>query len=143
MQQELQACRPVLTPKMVTFVYSVIYLTYMYILFTCCILFSLQIISIWWIITIILIPIGVALLTASENVCVQFHFFLIFVYVYNYMLIWNCYYYQVVEIVRRYDTDCVHEKWTTAEKIAFIQSRANKTCTIELQVFISLYLFSP
>jgi hypothetical protein len=47
----------------------------MYILFTCCILFSPQIISIWWIITMIFIPVGIALLTASRNVRVQLCFF--------------------------------------------------------------------
>ncbi|WJX59609.1 hypothetical protein P8452_44915 [Trifolium repens] len=81
MQQELPACRPVLTPKMI--------------------------ISIWWIITMIFIPVGIALLTASRN---------------------------VVEIVHRYDTDCVPKNWTTSERIAYIRSGANKTCTIELKV---------
>ncbi|KAI3755986.1 hypothetical protein L1987_55797 [Smallanthus sonchifolius] len=79
-QQELPACKPILTPKWV--------------------------ISVFMLITIVFIPIGVASLYASRN---------------------------VVEIVDRYDDSCV-PSGLRSDKVRFIQSDANKTCNRTLTV---------
>lgn len=52
--------------------------------------------------------------------------------------------YQVVEIVDRYEADCVPSNWT--DKVAYIQSDADKTCKRQLHVCfldtnLSFYLF--
>ncbi|OIW21113.1 hypothetical protein TanjilG_29769 [Lupinus angustifolius] len=78
-QQELPACKPILTPRAV--------------------------ISSFLIVTIIFIPIGVASLQASRN---------------------------IVEIVDRYDSQCIPANVT--DKVAYIQSTADKTCNRELHV---------
>lgn len=78
-QQELPACKPILTPQAV--------------------------ISAFLIVTIVFIPIGVASLIASRD---------------------------VVEIVDRYEAACVPSNWT--DKVAYIQSAADKTCTRTLHV---------
>jgi hypothetical protein len=41
--------------------------------------------------------------------------------------------YQVVEIVDRYEAACVPSNWT--DKVAYIQSGADKTCKRELHVW--------
>ncbi|XP_058763209.1 ALA-interacting subunit 1-like [Vicia villosa] len=78
-QQELPACKPILTPQAV--------------------------ISAFLIVTVVFIPIGVASLIASRD---------------------------VVEIVDRYEEACVPSNWT--DKVAYIQSNANKTCIRKLEV---------
>ncbi|KAL5067609.1 hypothetical protein RYX36_018496 [Vicia faba] len=78
-QQELPACKPILTPQAV--------------------------ISAFLIVTVVFIPIGVASLIASRD---------------------------VVEIVDRYEDACVPLNWT--DRVAFIQSNADKTCTRKLEV---------
>ncbi|XP_074560386.1 ALA-interacting subunit 3-like [Curcuma longa] len=80
-QQELPACKPILTPRWV--------------------------ISVFTLIGVIFIPIGIAALLASNN---------------------------VVEIVERYDADCIEGR-TKAEKVAHIQDdNTNKTCSRTLRV---------
>ncbi|XP_042417169.1 ALA-interacting subunit 5-like [Zingiber officinale] len=80
-QQELPACKPLLTPTIV--------------------------ISTFALIGILFIPIGLASLSASEN---------------------------VVEIVYRYDTECIPQQ-SQDDKVAFIQSSAtDKTCRTTLTV---------
>ncbi|KAI5674529.1 hypothetical protein M9H77_14893 [Catharanthus roseus] len=79
-QQELPACKPILTPKWV--------------------------ISAFMLVTVIFIPIGVASLFASRD---------------------------VVEIIDRYETECVPPNFRN-NKVAFIQSSADKTCTRTLNV---------
>ncbi|CAL0303677.1 unnamed protein product [Lupinus luteus] len=78
-QQELPACKPILTPRAV--------------------------ISAFLIVTVVFIPIGVASLLASRD---------------------------VVEIADRYDLQCIPANVT--DKVAYIQSTADKTCTRELRV---------
>ncbi|XP_057453290.1 ALA-interacting subunit 3-like [Lotus japonicus] len=79
-QQELPACKPILTPRAV--------------------------ISAFLIVTIVFIPIGVASLIASRD---------------------------VVEIIHRYEADCVPGNWSS-DKVGYIQSSADKTCTREIHV---------
>ncbi|XP_039127190.1 LOW QUALITY PROTEIN: ALA-interacting subunit 1-like [Dioscorea cayenensis subsp. rotundata] len=80
-QQELPACKPILTPQWV--------------------------ISVFTLIGLIFVPIGVASLFASNN---------------------------VVEIVDRYDTECIPKNMTD-NKIAYIQNKAiNKTCIRKVRV---------
>lgn len=79
-QQELPACKPILTPQWV--------------------------ISAFMLISVIFIPIGVASLLASRN---------------------------VVEVVDRYETECIPEPLRN-DKVKFIQSTENKTCTRTLTV---------
>ncbi|KAF5815183.1 putative CDC50/LEM3 family protein [Helianthus annuus] len=79
-QQELPACKPILTPRWV--------------------------ISVFMLLTIVFIPIGLASLFASQD---------------------------VVEIVNRYDDACA-PSGTKTDKVRFIQSDASKTCNITLTV---------
>ncbi|KAL9680438.1 hypothetical protein QQ045_018317 [Rhodiola kirilowii] len=79
-QQELPACKPILTPRWV--------------------------ISAFMLVSIVFIPIGVASLFASRD---------------------------VVEIVRRYETDCIPLEMRT-NKVQFIKSNASKTCVQTIQV---------
>ncbi|KAJ7982095.1 ALA-interacting subunit [Quillaja saponaria] len=79
-QQELPACKPILTPRVV--------------------------ISAFMLVTIVFVPIGVASLYASRD---------------------------VVEIVERYETDCIPENFRN-NKVAFIQSKADKTCNKNITV---------
>ncbi|XP_027100987.1 ALA-interacting subunit 3-like [Coffea arabica] len=79
-QQELPACKPILTPKWV--------------------------ISAFMLVTVIFIPIGVASLFASHD---------------------------VVEIIDRYETDCIPED-SRKDKVAYIQSSGDKTCNRILNV---------
>lgn len=78
-QQELPACKPILTPKWV--------------------------IAAFLLVSIVFIPIGVASLFASRD---------------------------VVEIVYRYETDCIPQANRT-NKVGFIQSAADKTCNRTLK----------
>ncbi|ESW21176.1 hypothetical protein PHAVU_005G048400 [Phaseolus vulgaris] len=78
-QQELPACKPILTPRAV--------------------------ISAFLLVSIVFVPIGVASLIASRK---------------------------VVEIVSRYESTCIPNGVT--DKVAYIQSSANKTCNITLHV---------
>ncbi|KAG6521852.1 ALA-interacting subunit 1-like [Zingiber officinale] len=81
-QQELPACKPILTPRWV--------------------------ISVFTLIGVIFIPIGIAALRASTN---------------------------VVEIVKRYDADCIPGNNTKAYRVAYIQDKnIDKTCNITLRV---------
>ena len=43
------------------------------------------------------------------------------------------FFYQVVEVVQRYETECIPAENRT-NKVQFIQSDANKTCTISMTV---------
>ncbi|KAJ0968848.1 hypothetical protein J5N97_021725 [Dioscorea zingiberensis] len=87
-QQELPACKPILTPAIVITTFALI--------------------------GIIFIPIGLASLSASER---------------------------VVEIVDRYDLDCIPEQLRN-DQLAFIQSsQTNKTCT--RSVIVPRYMKSP
>ncbi|KAG9143887.1 hypothetical protein Leryth_016091 [Lithospermum erythrorhizon] len=79
-QQELPACKPILTPKWV--------------------------ISAFMLVTIVFIPIGVASLFASRD---------------------------VVEIIDRYETACLPPD-AHNDKVAYIQSSQNKSCTRTLKV---------
>ncbi|URD77662.1 LEM3 (ligand-effect modulator 3) family / CDC50 family [Musa troglodytarum] len=80
-QQELPACKPILTPKWV--------------------------ISVFTLVGVIFVPIGIAALMASNN---------------------------VVEIVDRYDTECIPASMT-GDKVAYIQNDTiNKICTRNLTV---------
>ncbi|XP_047982625.1 ALA-interacting subunit 1-like [Salvia hispanica] len=79
-QQELPACKPILTPKWV--------------------------IGTFLLVSVIFIPIGVVSLFASRD---------------------------VVEIVDRYETDCIPEALRN-DKVGFIQSNQNKTCQRTLRV---------
>ncbi|KAE8684343.1 ALA-interacting subunit 3 [Hibiscus syriacus] len=79
-QQELPACKPILTPRWV--------------------------ISAFILVSIVFIPIGVVSLFASQD---------------------------VVEIIDRYETECVPQDFRN-NKVSFIQSDANKTCTRRLTV---------
>ncbi|KAK4804032.1 hypothetical protein SAY86_003849 [Trapa natans] len=79
-QQELPACKPILTPGWV--------------------------ISAFILVSIVFIPIGVAALFASRD---------------------------VVEIVKRYDTDCIPLSERN-DKVKYIQSPGNKTCTRNITV---------
>ncbi|KAI4333265.1 hypothetical protein L6164_018097 [Bauhinia variegata] len=80
-QQELPACKPILTPRAV--------------------------ISAFMVVSVVFIPIGVASLFASND---------------------------VVEIVERYDSDCIPDNFKS-DKVAFIQNQSNdKTCTRQLNV---------
>ncbi|XP_057986109.1 ALA-interacting subunit 3 isoform X2 [Hevea brasiliensis] len=79
-QQELPACKPILTPRWV--------------------------ISAFMLVSIIFIPIGVVSLFASRD---------------------------VVEIVDRYDTECIPEQNRT-DKVGYIRSSANTTCNRTLKV---------
>ncbi|KAG4947650.1 hypothetical protein AAZX31_15G245900 [Glycine max] len=78
-QQELPACKPILTPRAV--------------------------ISAFLLVSIVFVPIGVASLIASRK---------------------------VVEIVFRYESTCIPHEVT--DKVAYIQSPADKTCKISLPV---------
>ncbi|CAJ1958207.1 unnamed protein product [Sphenostylis stenocarpa] len=78
-QQELPACKPILTPRAV--------------------------ISAFLLVSIVFVPIGVASLIASRK---------------------------VVEIVFRYESTCIPNNVT--DKVAYIQSSADKTCNITLHV---------
>ncbi|XP_027340525.1 ALA-interacting subunit 3 [Abrus precatorius] len=78
-QQELPACKPILTPRAV--------------------------ISAFLLVSVVFVPIGVASLIASRK---------------------------VVEIVYRYESKCIPNNVT--DKIAYIQSSADKTCNITLKV---------
>ncbi|KAB1216857.1 ALA-interacting subunit 3, partial [Morella rubra] len=82
-QQELPACKPILTPKWV--------------------------ISVFLLVSIVFVPIGVASLYASRD---------------------------VVEIIDRYDTDCIPVANRTDKdlKIQYIQSSVEKTCNRSLRV---------
>ncbi|CAK7326040.1 unnamed protein product [Dovyalis caffra] len=79
-QQELPACKPILTPKWV--------------------------VSAFMIIAIVFIPIGIACLVGSRD---------------------------VVEVVERYETECIPAQNRT-NKVQFIQSPADKTCTISMRI---------
>ncbi|KAH7557874.1 hypothetical protein ACOSP7_027790 [Xanthoceras sorbifolium] len=79
-QQELPACKPILTPKWV--------------------------ITVFLLVSIVFIPIGVASLFASRD---------------------------VVEIVDRYETECIPPANRT-NKVGFIQSSADKTCNRTIKV---------
>ncbi|XAR67248.1 hypothetical protein NMG60_11001932 [Bertholletia excelsa] len=79
-QQELPACKPILTPKWV--------------------------VSAFMLVSIVFIPIGVASLFASRD---------------------------VVEIVDRYDTECIPQANRT-EKVKYIQTTENNSCTRILKV---------
>ncbi|TKY49449.1 ALA-interacting subunit 3 [Spatholobus suberectus] len=78
-QQELPACKPILTPRAV--------------------------ISAFLLVSIVFVPIGVAALIASRK---------------------------VVEIVYRYESTCIPQNVT--DKVAYMQSSADKTCKISLHV---------
>ncbi|RDX73095.1 ALA-interacting subunit 1 [Mucuna pruriens] len=78
-QQELPACKPILTPRAV--------------------------ISAFLLVSVVFVPIGVAALIASRK---------------------------VVEIVYRYESSCLPHNIT--DKVAYIQSSADKTCNISLHV---------
>ncbi|KDO61543.1 hypothetical protein CISIN_1g0185602mg, partial [Citrus sinensis] len=77
-QQELPACKPILTPKWVILTFLVVGIAF--------------------------VPIGITSLLASRD---------------------------VVEIVDRYETDCIPVANRT-DKVAFIQSNASKTCTRQI-----------
>ncbi|KAL9409975.1 hypothetical protein AB3S75_048238 [Citrus x aurantiifolia] len=79
-QQELPACKPILTPKWVILTFLVVGIAF--------------------------VPIGITSLLASHD---------------------------VVEIVDRYETDCIPVANRT-NKVAFIQSNASKTCTRQITV---------
>ncbi|XP_023512214.1 ALA-interacting subunit 3-like [Cucurbita pepo subsp. pepo] len=79
-QQELPACKPILTPRWV--------------------------ISVFMLVSIIFVPIGVASLFASRD---------------------------VVEIIDRYETECVPERFRN-DKVGFIQSTAIKICRRNITV---------
>ncbi|PSS14291.1 ALA-interacting subunit like [Actinidia chinensis var. chinensis] len=79
-QQELPACKPILTPRWV--------------------------ISAFMLVSIVFIPIGVASLFASRD---------------------------VVEIVNRYETDCIPQP-SRSDKVKYIQSSEDKTCNRTLRV---------
>lgn len=79
-QQELPACKPILTPRWV--------------------------ISAFMLVSIVFIPIGVASLFASRD---------------------------VVEIVDRYETDCIPEQFRK-DKVQYIQSSADKSCNRSIRV---------
>ncbi|XP_050227371.1 ALA-interacting subunit 3-like [Mercurialis annua] len=79
-QQELPACKPILTPRWV--------------------------ISAFMLVSIVFIPIGIASLFASQD---------------------------VVEIIDRYETECIPPLNRT-DKVAFIRSSADKTCTRTLRI---------
>jgi hypothetical protein len=114
------------------------------------ILLSFQVISAFLIVTIVFIPIGVASLIASRDVRLNAILFFDFclqlwiVCVCWLLICYNWSLYQVVEIVDRYEAACVPSNWT--DKVAYIQSAADKTCTRTLHVWFinsifSLYLF--
>ncbi|XWS27632.1 hypothetical protein CRYUN_Cryun26dG0134300 [Craigia yunnanensis] len=79
-QQELPACKPILTPRWAILAFTLI--------------------------SIVFIPIGVVSLFASRN---------------------------VVEIIDRYETACIPQNFIY-DKVSFIQSAANKTCSRTLRV---------
>ncbi|XP_011014157.1 PREDICTED: ALA-interacting subunit 3-like [Populus euphratica] len=79
-QQELPACKPILTPRWV--------------------------VSAFMLIAIVFIPIGIACLLGSRD---------------------------VVEVVQRYETECIPVENRT-NKVQFIQSAADKTCTISMTI---------
>nr|CAD1831660.1 unnamed protein product [Ananas comosus var. bracteatus] len=88
-QQELLACKPILTPQWV--------------------------ISVFILVGVIFVPIGIAALLASNN---------------------------VVEIVDRYDAACVPNNMTN-DKLSYIQNKAiDKTCTRVLTVMIFRFCIS-
>ncbi|XP_019443691.1 PREDICTED: ALA-interacting subunit 3-like isoform X2 [Lupinus angustifolius] len=78
-QQELPACKPILTPRAV--------------------------ISAFLLVSVVFVPIGVVSLMASRK---------------------------VVEIVRRYESECIPH--VVQDKVAYIQSSADKTCNLSLTV---------
>ncbi|KAG5015867.1 hypothetical protein JHK82_021547 [Glycine max] len=91
-QQELPACKPILTPRAVTLPTTIFVIR--------CI-----VISAFLLVSIVFVPIGVASLIASRK---------------------------VVEIVSRYESTCIPDGVT--DKVAYIQSPADKTCHISLPV---------
>lgn len=87
---------------------------------------------------VVFIPLGVICLFASQGVCelnecyLSFFSHLCFL---DYVLS-TCFiisYMKVVEIVDRYDTDCVPES-SRANKVAYIQSEGNKMCNRTITV---------
>lgn len=101
-------------------------------------MFFLQAISVFWLITVVFIPIGAAILSASRDVSLNKVFQVkllinMFYYVKYLLQINSLLFYQVVEIVDRYDAKCVPEIFKD-DKVAFIKSSWDKTCIRTLNV---------
>lgn len=101
---------------------------------------SLQVISAFLIVTIVFIPIGVASLIASHDVClsaVLSEFWLPVLYIINsadlnFLFIIYLSINQVVEIIDRYDSHCIPSNVT--DKVAYIQTPGEKQCNRQLTV---------
>lgn len=95
-----------------------------------------QVISVFMLVSIIFVPIGVASLFASRDVCLHknklFPFFFLKVPV-IYVVYKEIFGWQVVEIVDRYETECIPESHR-GDKVKYIQSSENKACNRTLKV---------
>lgn len=102
----------------------------------------MQVISAFLLVSIVFIPIGVASLFASQDVCLtQAKLFLFHFYFYKCLIMDSLLLYQVVEIIDRYETECIPLANRT-NKIGYIQSSVDKTCTRTIRVRLRLLFFS-
>lgn len=106
----------------------------------------MQVISAFMLVSIIFVPIGIASLFASRDVrltlslfmlsyiSVAFYsfFFLFSFFLYSYLIV-HLPFNQVVEIVDRYDTECIPMQNRT-DKVGYIRSSADKMCNRTLKV---------
>lgn len=141
-QQELPACKPILTPKWVNIpgrlhVPLILSAFIEYIPNNAPSFISLvQVIGTFLLVSVVFIPIGVVSLFASRDVCFEF-IVIYFLLPYHFLLICFTdkflYVHQVVEIVDRYETDCIPLPLRN-DKVGFIQSNSTKTCQRTLRV---------
>ena len=102
-------------------------------------------------VSIVFIPIGVASLFASRDVCsteISLFFFFFFFFKPFIFLISSCIVVtqeylvvQVVEIVDRYETECVPTRFRD-DKVQYIQSSEDKLCNRTLTVSV-LFVYHP
>ena len=106
----------------------------------------MQVIGTFLLVSVIFIPIGAVSLFASRDVC--FKFTVIYFYIVHHFIS-VCftdkipYVWQVVEIVDRYETDCIPQT-SRNDKVGFIQSNQSKICqrTLRVSPLFSMHCFS-
>lgn len=93
---------------------------------------------------VVFIPLGAICLFASQGVCLIFFSFIFFTFLSNcgYDFFFNfCSYMKVIEIVDRYDTDCIPLS-SRDNKVRYIQGLEDKRCNRTIMVDISIIFSS-
>lgn len=92
-------------------------------------------ISAFLLVGVVFIPIGVVSLFASRDVCAKLYLKTFYFLFLKFLNLNNVAIYQVVEIIDRYDAECI-PKNSTDDEVGYIQSSKNKTCKRTLTVCI-------